>query len=264
MTGVQTCALPICRLPDGSTNIVAFPRSATPGEGNYWILDTLIINEILAQSSAPFEDAIELANVGRTAMDLSGWFLSDSRPNPKKFRIPNGTIIPAGGLVVFYENQFNDGSPQGFSLDGSLGGEVWLWAADAGGQITGSATFGQFGPSQDQVSFGPYSTSRGVDYVALGQPTFGAVAPASVDQFRAGTGGVNASPKIGPLVISEILYQPPASANPPVEYIELQNISAQPISLWAADAPAHTWQLRGAAEFSFPGGVTVPDRKSVV
>ena len=256
--GYQTPGVSEGRLPDGAARIVAFPRSATPAEGNYQLLDGVVINEILAQSSAPWEDAIELSNLGPTAMDVSGWFLSDSRANPAKFNIPGGTVIPAGGLVVFYENQFNNGSPQGFSLDGSVGGEVWLWAADAGGLITGGATHGEFGPARDQISFGRHSTSMGVDYVALGQPTFGVSNPSSVVQFRSGTGGANAAPKVGPLVISELMYQPPAAAVPSVEYIEVQNISPQSISLGLAGSPAHTWQLRGAVEFSFPENITVP------
>ena len=51
------------RLPDGSTNIVSFPKindydTVSPGEPNFLILTNLQINELLAHTDPPLEDAI--------------------------------------------------------------------------------------------------------------------------------------------------------------------------------------------------------------
>jgi spore coat protein CotH len=66
----------------------------------------IVINEVLAHADPPFEDAIELHNTGSNSVDVGGWYLSDDfvRTNfaggysLKKYRIPSGTLIPAGGF----------------------------------------------------------------------------------------------------------------------------------------------------------------------
>ena len=46
------------RLPDGSTNIVAFPDSASPEEANWLpLLNSVVINEALTRPGAPRPDA---------------------------------------------------------------------------------------------------------------------------------------------------------------------------------------------------------------
>ena len=64
--------------------------------------------------------------------DISGWFLSDDGAAPKKFRIPNGTVLAAGGRRVFTEADFNPapGYAFSFSLD-SAGDSVYLSSGDA-------------------------------------------------------------------------------------------------------------------------------------
>ncbi|MEY3010959.1 MAG: hypothetical protein RLZZ314_1601 [Bacteroidota bacterium] len=46
------------------------------------------------------EDFVEFFNPGGTAVDLGGYFLSDSPNNPDKFEIPTGTMVPAGGYLL--------------------------------------------------------------------------------------------------------------------------------------------------------------------
>ena len=255
--GYQSAGISEGRLPDGSTNTVRFPGSPTPGEGNYQVLGNVVINELLANPIAPQEEAIELFNPSATPLAIGGWYLSNLRNNDKKFRIPDGTLLPANGFKVFYEAQFNDRSPTAFALDRVFGGEVWLSAADADGNLTGGRTGAAYGPSQSGVSFGRYETVLGVDYVAMSRPSFGVDSPGSVAQFRTGNGGANPAPKVGPVVLTEILYHPSANVNPVVEYLELENISGQPISLWAAYDPSRTWQMRDAVEFGFPMNTTL-------
>jgi hypothetical protein len=119
------------------------------------------------------------------------------------------------------------------------------------------------------VSFGRYVTSEGkTDFVPMSRRTFGVDNPATLVQFRMGTGVANAYPKIGPLVINEIHYHPP-DAEPGIdntldEYIELYNASAatvllyDPVHYGYADGRTNTWRLRGEVDFDFPQNVTVP------
>jgi hypothetical protein len=58
------------------------------------------LSEILAHTDLPQRDAVELFNPGNATVDVGGWFLSDDRDEPRKFRIADGTRIPAGGYWV--------------------------------------------------------------------------------------------------------------------------------------------------------------------
>ena len=64
----------------------------------------VVVNEVMANSGASDPDWIELHNRSSAPVDISGWFLSDSASDYAKYRIPNGTVIPAGGYVTYYED----------------------------------------------------------------------------------------------------------------------------------------------------------------
>jgi hypothetical protein len=67
-------------------------------------------------------------------------------------------------------------------------------------------------------------------------------------------GAVNAGPRIGPVVISEIHYHPLDLKS---EFIEIANLSDAPVPLFDPMAPANTWRLNGLG-YTFPPGVTLP------
>jgi hypothetical protein len=75
----------------------------------------VVINEFLASNEdglrTPAGDAadwIELANLGAEAVDLSGWYLTDRASDLTKWRVPDGTSIPAHGyLVIFADSSTN-------------------------------------------------------------------------------------------------------------------------------------------------------------
>ena len=96
--GVQQPGVAEGRLPDGGSAIVAFPTTPTPEQGNYLPLTSVVINEVLTHTDPPLEDAIELANLTAVPVNIGGWYLSDSQSQLQKFRIPDGTVIPAGGF----------------------------------------------------------------------------------------------------------------------------------------------------------------------
>ena len=62
-------------------------------------LADVVISEVMA-SNGVYEDGesydwVELHNDGRSAVDLSGWYLSDGKKNLQKFTFPEGTRLKA-------------------------------------------------------------------------------------------------------------------------------------------------------------------------
>ncbi|MCX7725447.1 MAG: lamin tail domain-containing protein, partial [Chitinispirillaceae bacterium] len=70
----------------------------------------VVINEILTHTDPPLSDAVELYNPGDEPVDIGGWFLTDRKVDPLKFRIPDNTIIPPHGYIYFNETHFNTDS----------------------------------------------------------------------------------------------------------------------------------------------------------
>ncbi|MBI5385210.1 MAG: lamin tail domain-containing protein [Verrucomicrobia bacterium] len=200
------------------------------------------VSEVLSASLPAGTDAVELFNPTATNVDLSGWWLSDDFRTPKKFRLPDGSEISAGGFLVFNETEFNPAG-LGFAFDPD-GDDVWLFSADAAGELTGYAHGFNFGSAEPGVSFGLHVTNLGVEqFVAQSTNTLGTN---------------NALPRVGPVVISEIMFHPPdrtpragvgpvdlGTDNSLDEFIELQNLAATNVALAG-------WRLRNAVDFDFP------------
>jgi hypothetical protein len=265
--GAQTADITQGRLPDGGDSIVFFPNRSTPGASNFLPITNVVISEVLAHTDLPLEDAIELHNVSAQPVDISHWWISNSRADPKRYRVPAGTVIPAGGFKVFYEGDFNASNPgTPFTLNSARGDEVFLSGATASGDLTGFRGNVKFGPTLNGVSVGRYQTSQGVvDFVPLSQRTFGRDNPLTVVEFRQGTGLPNAAPKVGPVVINEIMYNPPQVLvgtnlvdNTDEEFVELYNITGQPVPLFDPAYPTNTWRVRNGISFDFPPNVTLP------
>lgn len=248
------------RWPDGQTNLVAFPGSASPGASNYRLIDNVAISEVLAHNPAPLEAAIELRNLTDAPLGIGGWYLSDSATNFLKFRIPDGTVLPANGYAAFYENAFNSGAPGSFSLSIERGGEVWLTTSSAPGADSGYRTVLAFGPSIDGVSHGRVRTTQGEDIAPLAAPTFGVDNPVSVTEFRQGAGQTNVGPLVGPVVINEIMYHsaPLTNSSRDDEYIELHNFTEFAVPLYRLSSPTNRWRLTGAVEFEFAIDTSIP------
>jgi hypothetical protein len=139
---------------------------------------SVVINELLANSAGGGSDWIELYNATDQSIDLSGWYLSDDNDDLMKYRIAEGTVIPAGGYLVFYEtlhfdNQGDPGclTPFGLSKDGET---VYL-NSGSDGVLTGYSEQQMFGASDAGVSLGRWEQSDGLYvFVALMEPTPGA------------------------------------------------------------------------------------------
>jgi hypothetical protein len=204
----------------------------------------VVINEVLAHTDPPAEDAIELRNTGIAPVDISGWYLSDDFVHTnsmgayglKKYRIPAGTVIPPGGYRVVYQREFQASNPLvPFALS-EFGESVYLSSANTTGELTGYVVGAAFGPSENGVSMGRHLTSMGVDFVPLSQITFG----------DSGTGAPNAPPRVGPVVFNEIMYNPAGDGS---EFLELLNFADTSIDLSG-------WRIAGA-DFTFPTGAAI-------
>ena len=247
------------RLPDGGVALVAFPGASSPGESNFQLLPEVVINEVLGGARPPFEAAVELLNISSSSASVGGWYLTDDRHQPFKYRIPDDAVLAPGAFRVIYEQNWNGGSAT-WHLDGHRGGEIWLFEADLQGQLTGRATWAAFAPAPDNVSFGRYEAWDGIRWMPLDHPSFGIANPASLQDFRLGNGAINGAWRVGPVVVSEIMYHPRSSKGEgfDVEFIELENISSQPINLNVGGSSSTAWQLHGAVEYAFPSGSQLP------
>ncbi len=221
--------------PDGSAGVAEpAPRVIPP----------VLISEALTRTDVPPPtDTIELSNPTDDSVDVSGWYLTDDFRTPRKYRLPAGTVIPARGHVLFDEGEFNVGAGA-FALS-SDGDEVWLFSAEAAGDLTGYVHGHRFGAAENGVTFGLVTTSEGRDYfVAQAAPTLGAA---------------NRGPALGPIVLSEVHYHPvdlPGGGdNSGDEFVEVRNIGAVAVNLFDPVRPTNTWQLAGGIRFAFPTGV---------
>lgn len=217
----------------------------------------IVINEVMSHSHSEAPDWIELYNITAAPINIGGWFLSDSDANPLKYRFAAGTTIPAHGYIVVYED-VNFGSlasdpgrliPFALSENGEM---VCLASAvDTNGVLTGYREKEDFGASETGVSFGRYykGSTDSFNFVPMDSDT---------------PGSANAYPKVGPIVISEIMYNPdwPAGSsydNDQYEYVELRNTSAAAVTLYDY-AQSEPWKLTDGIDFTFPASpvVTIP------
>ena len=203
----------------------------------------VVINEILAHTDAPQSDSIELFNPTGSAIDVSGYFLSDDSDDLQQYQIPAGTVISAGGYLVFDESDFN-ASATGFALSGSTGDRVYL-SQGSGGQFIGL---------EDSVEFGATFNGESLGRLPDGSGRLTRLASNSL-------GSANGDAEVGPLVISEINYHPsdPSAAalaidatltDNDLEFIEIANPTSSAIDLT-------NWRLRGEADYDFVAGTTL-------
>ncbi|MDB6037329.1 MAG: Spore coat protein CotH [Verrucomicrobiales bacterium] len=252
---------PYGRLPDGSTRIVSLPKPGTPGEPNFVTLTSLVVNEVLTHTDPPLEDAVEFYNITDTSVPVGGWYLSNKRGDLKRYQIPSGAVVPAHGYFVVYESQFNGpAAASPFTFNSAHGDEVYLSEADTSGNLTGFRVSEIFEAAENATSIGRFGTSVPGDYkfVELSRLTFGS----DNLPFGAGTGASNAYPKIGPIVISEIMFHPPpiggtTNDNTLHEYVEIQNITATNVPLFDPVYPTNHWRLQNGLDFSFPDNSSI-------
>jgi hypothetical protein len=206
----------------------------------------IVINEILANPAAGASDWIELHNTTAEAIDIGGWFLSDDRDFLAKYEIPRGTVIDSYDYLVFYQDRHfgNANDPGAYVPFGlSRNGEQVCLSSSQNGAWTGYRETEDFGASANGISFGRYykNSTNSYNFVAMSIPTPGAA---------------NSDPMVGPVVISEIIYNPDwpvgsAYTNDQYEYVELHNITDKPVTLYDYEISLG-WKFTDGIEFTFP------------
>ncbi len=260
-----------CMDPNGKLSDSENWRSSTeyngsPGVAGVGPSRLVVINEILAHTDPPLEDAIELYNPGNQTVDLSGWYLSNNRANPAKYRIPNGTVISPGGYRVFFEKDFNRANDSDrFSFNSANGDEAVLMSTDSSGNLLHWVDVTSFGPSENGVSFGRYPNGTG-PLLILADLGFGSAVrkdspPLLLAEFREAPGATNGLPRVGPVVFRVIQYRPAPDDS---EYVELLNITAATVPLFDPLNPKNTWRIRDGVDFDFPAGVSLSANATVI
>ena len=224
-----------------SHNFLGSPGKAPPAAPP---TPPILINEVLTHTDLPQLDAVELHNPTTDPADISGWWLSDSSAHYAKFQIPDGSVIPAGGYLVFDESHVNPTpdtpGPNHFSFSSAKGDEVYLLAGNlASPKPTSFVDKAEFGAALNGVSFG---------LVPDGDPS-GRHQPNQNPTL----GGRNSEARFGPVTISEILYDPnvPHGQDPnDLEFVEIHNSSTRAVSLV-------NWRIRGGIDFDFPPGASL-------
>jgi hypothetical protein len=215
-----------------SNKLYGAPGADDPG----FLPDSVVINEALTHTDQPAGDWIELHNTTNGTLDLSGWFLSDSDLDLQKYQIPQGTVISPGGYVVLTQAQ-HFGLRFGLS---EYGEEIFLSSND-GANPGGYREHVDFGAADREVTFGRYLKSTGgADFVPMAAPTLGSA---------------NALPRVGPVIISEIMYYPSAGGD---EYVELLNLAGSDMPLYDPLNPQNPWKFTEGIDYTFPADATLP------
>jgi hypothetical protein len=194
----------------------------------------VVINELLANATGGSGDWIELYNLTDKAVNIGGWYLSDNTGNPLKYEIAAGTTLgPHDYLILTEDDYFGNAADPGchtpFGL--SQNGETLSLYSASQGALTGYIERVEFSASEPGVTFGRHPLSTGAyDFVPLIEPT---------------PGGPNAGPWVGPVVISEIMYNP--DYIPDAEYVELFNAGDANVTLYDATADS-PWCLADDAD----------------
>jgi len=200
----------------------------------------IVINEVLAHAHANAPDWIELHNLSGLPVDIGGWTLSDRKDDLGRFQIAAGTILEPFGYIVFYENThfgnaLNPDTRTPFALSEN-GETLYLFSGDDEAYPNYLAE-APLGPSETFTSFGRYRKSTGeYSYVTMSELT---------------PGMANAYPRVGPVVINEIMYHPAGDAD--AEYVELLNIDEGPVTLFDFIS-MEPWRFRddSGIDFRFP------------
>jgi hypothetical protein len=198
----------------------------------------VVINEVLAYPAAGQSAAVELYNPTAYDLPLGAWTLVDTAA--QRYRLPNITL-PAGGYWTTTLQQLSGDSD--FALNPN-GGDLRLEAPTLA-TVRRYAHIFRYGVAPAGVSAGRYVNGANQERFPL--------------QSAVTLGAENAAPAVGPVVISEVLY----NAGSALEFIELTNPTDEPVLLYDPQAPANTWRLTGVL-FQFPSGVTIPPQGKLV
>jgi hypothetical protein len=242
------------------------PGAADPGPD----LHAVVVSEILAHTDGPDGDWVELMNTSGAAVDIDGWYLSDSDADLAaltKYQISSASVdtllegTGAGRFLVltqaadfgatFALSEFGEGvflTGRVDEADIYLAGSSASWPT--GWYLAGYREDEYFGATPSEQTLGRHVKSTGgSDFVLMAATTRGAE---------------NASPAIPPVVINEVMYHPPDEETQQ-EWIELHNRTGADVNLWEHLVPGGGypemdvgWAFTDGIRFTFPVGAYVP------
>jgi hypothetical protein len=237
--------------PSAPANEPAVWRASTlllgsPGAEDLAPLTDVGVNEVLARPAVGQVPGVELRSTAAEPRDLGGWTLAVDDALVPELTLPAGATLDPGGWLLLGA----DGLGGPLDLDGAAGGRLFLLAPTARGWAFA-----------DDAPFGPQALgeawARAWDGAGPLQP---AVEPT--------LGGPNGAPRVGPVVVSELVYHPAPFSDAEraaaggasvedLEYLEVWNPTAQPVDLTG-------WRLGGGVSFVLPAGLVVPAGGCVV
>jgi len=188
-------------------------------------------NEILSHTDLGV-DWLELLNTGGQAVNLIGATLTDTMDLPAQWTFTNATVLQPG------EYKLISTAGLGFAFS-ELGERAFLLQV-SGTNVIRFLDSVDFPAVQREESFGLFQRSD---------------AELNFTELRSNTpGAVNSLPRVGPVVISEIMFTPPTGK---AEFLELANITGAPVLLYDAARPTNVWKIEGVGTFSFPQGTVI-------
>lgn len=215
----------------------------------------VVINEFMPANASTvtdenglFSDWVELYNTTDTAVDLSGFGLSDDLKRPMRWAFPSGTTIPAKGyFVVFLSGagsaELSEELHASFSLRAYKEDVVFT---SPRGNIVDSHSYAN---AESDVAFARSPDGTG-DFVQTSEPTPGY--PNSAEGYRAFEAAIRTA-AAGPVVISEMLTANDsyvkADDGEYYDWIELYNRSDQTVDLAGY---ALTNRAKNPAKWVFP------------
>ncbi len=252
--GPQTTDISMGRYPDGADNWIFF-TSPTPGETNLptaaW--EQMYINEFLATNLTilmdefgEYDDWIEILNLGDEPVVLTSWGLTDDLDDPMQWVFPDTTIQPGEHLIVWADNDPEQGPLHATFKLSDDGEDLGLFLPD-----TTQVNAITFGEQADDISMGRLPDG-GSYWVFFEEPTPG------------GPNVIN-DPPVEDLYINEFL-----ASNETVlmdefgeydDWIEIVNLSEDPISLagWGL-----TDDLEDPLQWTFPDTSIAPGAHMIV
>jgi hypothetical protein len=166
------------RIPDGGAwRSLARPTPGAPNsDGASGLRGTLFLNEFLADNGSvltdergDYDDWVEIHNAGTEPVRLGGLRLTDDWRSPRKWEFPD-TVIPAGGfLLVWCDNEPDEGPLHAtFGLNAVTGEQLGLFEPDPPFVLVIDTL--RFGPQRTDTSYGRLPDG-GEQWLLMPQPT---------------------------------------------------------------------------------------------
>lgn len=207
--------------PQGYT---AFLTSIGAQPGNIRISEIMSAGHLsLPDSYGEFSDWCELYNAGETAVDLTGWFLSDDPAQPDKWQLPGLTVQPGEYRILFLSGR---DIVAGEEIHGSF-------SLSAGGESLVLSTY--LGTIVDSVTFGAAETNHSYVFTS-GEAVHTATPTPGYSNDKAGFDALcDANVAAGPLAIWEVMtandWYLPQALGKCYDWVELRNVSDETIQL---------------------------------